>query len=328
MRRAPFSLRALNTALLLWCLPTCLPGQGRPAAQDAALFLLLPVGARAAGLGHATVAASGNAEAAWWNPAGLASIARGEASLNHSQSIIGTSDALVVALGSPLGVFALSANVLDYGGGEVTGTDSVPSGNLYPRNIALGASYAVRIGRDIRVGANYKLVQFRFDCSGECPTLPTVLASTTAFDLGVQYDLPTRLPIHLGAAVRNLGVKIQEKDLSADELPSRVQVGASVSYALPHSFAENAKIMVAVDLIDELRVKNPLPRVGAEFAWEDAVFLRGGYVLEARGTESGGASLGIGFALRRLTIDFARSVSGLSADAGQPPAYLSLRVRF
>jgi hypothetical protein len=86
--------------------------------------------------------------------------------------------------------------------------------------------------------------------------------------------------------------------------------------------------MLAVDLIDELRVSNPLPRIGAEFAWEDAVYLRGGYVVERQGTESGGASLGIGFALRRLTIDFARNFSGLSADAGQPPAFLSLRIRF
>ena len=39
-------------------------------------------------------------------------------------------------------------------------------------------------------------------------------------------------------------------------------------------------------------------------------------------------ALGIGFVVRRLTIDFARSFSGLSADAGQAPTYLSLRVRF
>ncbi|MCC6319588.1 MAG: PorV/PorQ family protein [Gemmatimonadaceae bacterium] len=302
--------------------------QQRPPAADAALFLLLPVGARAAGLGNATASASGTVDAVWWNPAGLASVKRIETSLNHSQSIIGTSDALVIAGASPFGVTALAARVLDYGGGEATGPDSVPSGSLYPRNVSLGVTHAVRIGREIRLGATYKLVQFRFDCSGECPSLPTVLSSTTAFDVGVQYEIPTRLPLHLGASVRNLGVKIREQDLRASELPSRVQVGASVSYTLPHAIAENARAMLAVDLLDELHVSNPLPRIGGEFVWDDAVYVRGGYVLERRSTESGGASLGIGFALRRLSIDFARNFSGLSADAGQPPAFLSLRVRF
>jgi hypothetical protein len=58
------------------------------------------------------------------------------------------------------------------------------------------------------------------------------------------------------------------------------------------------------------------------------VFIRGGYVVESADTEAGGASLGIGFVVRRLTIDFARSFSGLSADAGQAPTYLSLSVMF
>ena len=298
----------------------------RPAAQDATLFLLLPVGARAAGLGHATAAASGTSEAVWWNPAGLAAIKRGEASLNHSQSLIGTGDALVIAVATPVGVAALSANLLDYGGGDVTGPDSVPSGQLFPRNVAFVVTHSARIGRDIRVGASYKVLQFRFDCSGECPALPTTLASTSAFDLGVQYDLPTALPIHLGATVRNLGVRLREGDDA--ELPTRLQVGALVEYRVPKSVAENARFALAVDVIDEPRIRRPLPRAGAEFVWDDVVFIRGGYVLEARDTDAGGASLGIGFSVKRLTIDFARNFSGLSADAGQPPAYLSLRVGF
>jgi hypothetical protein len=302
--------------------------QQRPGAQEATLFLLLPVGARAAGIGNATASASGITEAVWWNPAGIATIRRGEASLNHSQTLIGTGDALVVAVGTPIGVVALSANVLDYGGDQgVRGPDSIPGGQLLARNVAFVATHAARIGRDIRVGASYKLLQFRFDCSGECPSLPSLLASTSAFDVGVQYDLPTKLPIHLGATVRNLGVRVQD-DAPDEELPTRVQVGAAVSYRLPQAVAENARFTVAVDVIDEPKLRGPLPRAGAEFAWEDAVFIRGGYVFEERNTEAGGASLGIGFAVRRLTIDFARNFSGLSADAGQPPAYLSLRVAF
>jgi hypothetical protein len=286
------------------------------------------VGARSAGVGPATAAASGTSEALGWNPAGLGSITRGEVSLNHSQAFVGTGDALVVALSSPVGVSAIFANMLDYGAADATGPDSLPSGKIYPRNVAIGVAHAARIGRDIRVGASYKYLQFRFDCSGECPSIPTVLASTSAFDLGVQYDLPMRLPVQLGVAIRNLGVRLREEDLEPSELPTRIQIGAAVTYRVPKAMAENARLSLEVDVIDELQIRRPLPRVGAEFVWDDAVFLRGGYVMEDRDTESGGASLGIGFAFRRLTIDFARNFSGLSADVGQPPAFLALRVRF
>lgn len=299
-----------------------------PNAQDAALFLLLPVGARAAGQGNAAAAAFGSADDVWWNPAGLASIRKADATLNHSQSIIGTSDALVVALKSDLGVSAVFANVLDYGGGEVTGPDSLPGGNLYNRYVSLGMSHAVKIGNVLRLGANYKLVQFRLDCSGECPARPTVLASTTAFDVGVQYTLPTRIPVSLGMAVRNLGVKISKDDIDSRDVPSRIHLGAHASYTIPKSIAENAALSVSLDVVDEAKIRRPLPRVGAEFSWDGAVFLRGGFEIKRRDTETGGASLGIGFALKRLTVDFARNFSGLSADAGQPPAYLALRLRF
>ena len=303
------------------------PGARAQAADEAALFLLLPIGARSVGMGNAMSTASHTTEALWWNPAGLAAGRRAEASLHHSQTLVGTGDALAFTLTSARrGVFALAANLLDYGGGEVTGPDSIPSGQLYSRNIAVAASYASQIGNRIRAGLTYKLLQFRFDCSGECPDLPSRRASTSALDAGVQYDLPIGIPLSVGAVVRNVGVRLDADQ--ADALPTRIQVGALGHYTIPKTLAADARISLAVDVIDELPLRRPLPRVGAEFSWDSSVFIRGGYVVESADTEAGGASLGIGFVVRRLTIDFARSFSGLSADAGQAPTYLSLRVRF
>ena len=300
-------------------------------ADQAALFLLLPVGARAVGVGHAMAAANGTSDAVWWNPSGIAAISKRDASLHHSQSVFGRGDALTFAVSSSLlGVVALSANILDFGG-EIPAVDNQGNqvGTILPRNIAAVATYATEIGKRVRTGVSYKLVQFRFDCRGQCPDLPTSQASTNALDIGVQYDFQSRLPITVGAVIRNIGVSLQVKDNpQSDPLPTRLQIGAAARYALPKEVAADAEVRLAVDLIGEIPVGTPLPRFGAEFGWEKRAFVRAGYVVEAANTESGGPSLGLGFVAGRFVIDFARVFTGLSVDAGQAPTHLSLRVTF
>ncbi|ODT01185.1 MAG: hypothetical protein ABS52_17250 [Gemmatimonadetes bacterium SCN 70-22] len=309
---------------------------GRLAAQagladQASLFLLLPISARGVGMGQSMMASHGSGDGVWWNPAGIATVRRGDAALHHSQSVIGTSEALTVtASSSLLGVVAVSANILDFGG-DIPAVDNSGNvvGKILPRNIALVGSYARSLGHRVRAGVSYKLVQFRFDCEGLCPSLPTTQASTSALDMGAQFDLPTSVPVTIGAAVRNVEVHLQGgRDDEADRLPTRVQIGASARYTIPKEYANDAEIRISADVIDGVPVGEPLPRVGGEFAWEGRAFLRAGYLFSSGTSESGGPTLGLGFVAGRLVIDFARVFSGLSADAGQAPTYLSLRVTF
>src|SRR5918911_3310075 len=91
-------------------------------AEDGALFLLLPVGARAVGMGQAVVADQPGSEAVWWNPAALARAEKREIAIHHSQSLVGTGDALTLVIpSSVLGVLAVSANIFNYGEIPVTG---------------------------------------------------------------------------------------------------------------------------------------------------------------------------------------------------------------
>jgi hypothetical protein len=298
--------------------------------DQAALFLLLPITARAVGVGQAMIAADGSGDGVWWNPAGIASVKRGDASLHHSQSVVGTSEALTVSLSSTrLGVIAVSANILDFGG-DIPALDNTGNvvGKVLPRNIALIGTYASSIGRRLRVGMSYKLVQFRFDCEGLCPSIPETQASTSAMDVGAQFDLPTKIPVTIGAAVRNVGVRLQGDDSASGPHPRRLQVGAMVRYTIPKEYADDAEIRVSADVIDQIPARKPLPRVGSEFVWEKRASLRAGYVFSSGTSESGGPTLGLGFVAGRLVIDFARVFAGLSADAGQAPTYLSLRVTF
>src|SRR5438477_11535394 len=52
------------------------------ANNSGALFLLFPVGAQAVAMGQTGATLDGRGEAAFWNPAGLATIERGELALN------------------------------------------------------------------------------------------------------------------------------------------------------------------------------------------------------------------------------------------------------
>src|SRR5215208_1629973 len=116
-------------------------------AEDGALFLLLPVGARAVGMGQAVVADRPGSEAVWWNPGALAHADKRELAIHHSQSVVGTGDALTLVIPSSLlGVFAISANILDYGDQPVTDPQQNEVGNIVPQSFVYAATYATTVG--------------------------------------------------------------------------------------------------------------------------------------------------------------------------------------
>jgi hypothetical protein len=139
-------------------------------STEGGLFLLLPIGARAVGMGQAGVASSKGSEAVWWNPAGLSAADKREVAIHHSQSILGTGDALAVVVPSELlGNVALSIDVLNYGDFPLVDTSGVQLGTIIPRNLIYAVTYASGVGERIGLGLSYKIVQLRFDCSGPCP---------------------------------------------------------------------------------------------------------------------------------------------------------------
>jgi hypothetical protein len=105
-------------------------------------------------------------------------------------------------------------------------------------------------------------------------------------------------------------------------------LGAAFSYPLPERYADDAELKLSADVFDDLDFDSPLPRVGAEFIWQRRAFLRGGYVFESSRSEAGGPSLGLGLVSGSVSIDIARVFTGFSADAGQAPTFLSLRIQF
>lgn len=302
-------------------------------AQEGALFLLLPVGARSVGLGQAVVADRSGSELVWWNPSAIGAATRREAAIHHSQSVAGTGDAVTIVVPSSLlGVLALSVNIFDYGEQEAQPTEGggEGTGTIIPRSFVYAATYATPLGSFVTAGITYKLVQFRIDCTGPCPSDVSFSATTSALDLGAQFTIKRSFPLVIGVAARNVvGIKLQVNDgPQADKIPKRLQVGMQYRLDVPQRIAPETAVRLAFDVADEVTLNDPVPRFGADIAFRDRFHLRGGYAFEASRSEAGGPSIGLGISAGNLVFDFARVLAGLSADAGKAPTYLSLRYLF
>lgn len=303
-------------------------------ATEGALFLLLPVGARSVGLGQAVAADRSGSETVWWNPAAIGAATRREAAIHHSQSVAGTGDAVTVVVPSSLlGVLALSVNIFDYGEQQSNPDPTVPvdggGGTIIPRSFIYAATYATSLGSYVTAGLSYKLIQFRIDCTGPCPDI-SFSATTSALDLGAQFMVKRSVPLVIGIAARNVvGLKLQVNDSpQSDPIPRRLQVGVQYRINVPPRLAPETAVRLAFDLADGIHVGNPAPRFGADVAFRERFHVRGGYAVEASQSEAGGPSIGLGLTAGNLVFDVARILTGLSADAGKSPTYLSLRYLF
>lgn len=289
-------------------------------------FLLLPIGARAVGMGQAVVADNTGTEAVWWNPAALARSTKREAAIHHSQTVVATGDALTYMAPSRIGTVALSLNVLNFGDQQVT-DEQGPVGVILPRNLVVAGTWARAIGKRFSGGISYKLIQFRVDCSGQCANVATFAASANAVDAGVQYQLRGPLPMMFGIAVRNLGSRLKVDERSEpDPLPTRVEAGVTYPVAIIAKYVSDIDVRLAAAVNTDRNFGEAAARVGADVVWQHQVHLRGGYA--ARESNGAGAALGFGLVAGKVEFDIARSFGGLSSDAGQPPTYFSLRYLF
>jgi hypothetical protein len=273
-------------------------------------------------------------ESVWWNPAAIGAATRREAAIHHSQSIVGTGDAVTIVVPSSLlGVLALSVNILDFGEQQTNNDPTLPveggSGTIIPRSFVYAATYATSLGGYVTAGLTYKLIQFRIDCTGQCPDI-AFSATTSALDLGAQFMVKRSLPLVIGVAARNLvGLKLQVNDSpQSDPIPRRLQVGVQYRIDMPPRIAPETAVRLAFDVADGIHVGNPAPRFGADISFRDRFHVRGGYAYEASRSEAGGPSIGLGITAGNLVFDVARILTGLSADAGKSPTFLSLRYLF
>jgi hypothetical protein len=297
--------------------------------SEGALFLLLPTGAQAVGMGQAMVAGKPGSEGIWWNPASIAGEAKRELAIHHSKTVAGVGDALTfVAPLRSYGTGALAINILNIGEQQVTDDQGQVIGVILPRNVVFAASYAKYITKRLNAGLNYKLVQLRVDCSGQCASIGAEVKSSRAVDFGAQYQVAAGAPLTFGAAIRNLGGKLNSRETNRrDPLPTQVELGLMYRLKFIDHYVKDTELRAAGSFVDTRSFGGKAVRFGTDVMYQGKVHLRAGYVgHDRRGDAS--ASLGVGLQSGSLVFDIARTFGGIPADNGQAPVYVSLRYLF
>jgi hypothetical protein len=341
MRRKPSEGRAgrhaggRRLALLVFLTasqPGRLPAQEQP-LNAGALFLVFPVGAQAVGMGQTATAASGHGEAAFWNPAGLATMSDDEFALHSATLVAGKSHVLGAYFPSRgIGVLGGAVYLVDYGDLDRTDQNGNTIARIAPRNFEFVASYATSLAGSFVLGLSYKLVEFRVDCSGDCRDFPTGTGATHALDLGGQFSVGPGGPLRIGVALRNVGFRLQvQNQAQADPLPARLAIGAL--YEVHFRPADGATLDKAFDLKLAADVDSPWgqggqseTRLGFDVGYQKLVRVRAGYAFVQDGLS--GPSVGLGIESGSLGVDLARAFltgSDLQADS---PTFFSFRVTF
>lgn len=327
---------ALAALLALSCLGAPRLGEAQAPAQEGALFLLVPFGARMIGRGQAGVSVTGGSDGAWWNPASLGWSTRREVSFEHASNFfIQTAAAftLVIPAGRA-GVVGGSVHYFNYG--DQDGTDEF--GNIVS-SISAGAlvataTYGATFGDRVSAGVAYKFLRQSQSCSGLCGD-PTLTVSTSAFDAGMQYVADSARRLTLGAAVRNFGIGLQTIDREqTDPLPTRLHLG--LTYAIPELVKSlpGAEFEATGEIVAKPLFQDPELRVGAELRLAGQLIVRGGMLGPISNPGGGGGGdgssgvIGLGYRRGTISLDFARSIGGESADAGKAPTYVTLRLAF
>ncbi|HEX6938174.1 MAG TPA: hypothetical protein VF158_02090 [Longimicrobiales bacterium] len=266
-----------------------------------ATVLQLPAGSRPPALAGAFAAASGEADALFYNPAGVADVGAA-ASLAYERrvaDIVAGSAAGALEVG-PV-VVGLAVTYLDAGEVEVIEPDPDFGGQRGRETGATaGASesaarlaVAVPVGR-IRLGAALGVVTS--DLAGLTRSAPFV-------DLGAQLDVRG---ITLAAALRHLGGAMRGEDAVDAPLPSEARLGVR----LEQSRATGLGFTLGADLASDLRAGTTWLAGGVEGGLLPGAGRRLGAVARLsmdsrdRAEALGALRLGAGITLDRLAFDY------------------------
>lgn len=303
---------------------------GGPTAGEGALFLLLPTGAQAVGLGR-TMTALPSQEAAFWNPAGLGELQRSRIVVSRGEHLAGEAVAFsLLFTRPPLGSVGLSYQLLDLGDQDRTDERGNVVGELSFRDHLAVVSFAGRVAGRFSAGANFKLVRRQISCRGSCLD-PGVAATTFAVDVGVQGRPVSTVPLRIGAMLAHAGPRLQVVNAEqSDPLPTRLRLSWAYDvsgYLLPYPELD---LWVTAEVEDRWRDPgSPSVYLGGEFTAgrSDRFYARAGY--EAGSSrENQGAAVGVGVRYDGFDVSLAKSLARSGITGEGEPVHVTLAVLF
>ena len=228
--------------------------------EATALFLIINPGARQGGMGEAGVALPNDANAVYWNPAGLAfqyenpeADHKGEVTFMHVQWLPQFNlndlyyDFGAIRYSMPgIGTFGMGIQFINYGENINTDNSGNELGRFNSNEVAVTGSYALKVKPNLGIGVNLKYIYSNLS--------PDVYVSnerrqgrgsSIAVDLGVLYYPGFAKKLSIGANISNIGPRITYVDRDQqDPLPTNLRLG--VAYRLVDS--EFNKLTLVYDI--------------------------------------------------------------------------------
>ncbi len=290
---------------------------------SAAPFLGIPIGPAGQALGGAYVSYGRDATALYWNPGAISRAEKSQVYLSLTDWFLDTKYnwvGVVVNTGYS-GTVGLQMAYLDYGEGAVTTVDE-PGGTgerWAASDLYTTISYANNLTNNFSIGGSVKVIQQKIFNES---------ATGFAFDIGLLYITRFR-GMRLGMSISNFGTKMQMdgKDLDhtydsdPDHLGNNPTITSKLKTAewpIPLLFrvgvsmeaiqTESSQLSLAVDAVvpsDNTTIMN----LGAEYAFRQVFFLRGGYQSLMRNQIQEGLTMGVGVryfvpGLSQIQIDY------------------------
>lgn len=257
-----------------------------------AQFLRIGASARPTGMGEAFAGIADDANAVYYNPAGIAFLERPELTAMHAQWFLDMNyEYGAFAFPTEYGAFGVQAATLKVEDHVKRGLDESNQGTFNAMDAAYGISYARAATPWLSFGGTVRFIDQEID---------TAQAEAWSGDVGTMVKI-RRIPLSIGLAVKHFGEKLRFVEES-DPQPLTVDLGFGTSL-----FRD--KLLFGLDFI-KVRDTDLEVAVGGE--WRQKLMgefryaLRTGY--NSIGTDADGANglaVGGGIGFKQFDLDFA-----------------------
>src|SRR6266550_48746 len=291
----------------LLCILGIYAGTAHAQAEAGAQSLLIAPGARADGMGRAFVAVANDANAVWWNPAGLAFTSGHDVSTMYTKLVPDLADDVFFSYTAYAqhvegwGGLGFSLGYLSYGKSIATDVDGNELGTFTSYEVAPTLAYGTELMKDMGFGVALKLVRVDLAPADKTQDRAAGRGTTFAADIGGLYRIP-RLKSSLGLAIQNVGPNIAYIDQDqSDPLGRNVKLGVAVTPLETETY----RVLVAADVNRSLLSHGAwIENAGGEFEFNRLLALRAGYIYDPRGTVKD-LTYGLGLIYRGIRIDYA-----------------------
>jgi hypothetical protein len=292
-------LKLVRAAVALGLLLVALPAA---AGQPGFAFLEVPGGARAAALGGAYASVAQGAEAAFWNPAGLAGTPATQVSASHTETWEQLRHEHLAVAGKLFGG-GLAASFRAMYSEAIEERDDLGNlvGSFGAHDLEFLAGYGRTLAGGTSVGVTAQVIRER---------IADLAATTWAVGGGAAVGVPFLPGGRASLSVHNLGPSARYLFEGAEGAPVKLPTAAHAGLSLSHPVLQNFTGLIALEA-RATRGRQALFAVGGELDSPAGAALRFG--LRA-GDDAATWSAGAGWRAKALSVDYAFVPSRLELD--------------